>query len=133
MGAVMGSKNLKAVPVRGYGSVEIARPEEMLNLSLQINQEIREHPSYQELSKWGVVRFVSMMYQLSFFPVGYFEDVHWEDIIENYNSPAYVENHQSNNVECFACPIRCNNFLTVPEIGKGFTTCEPWSGFTGSV
>ncbi len=133
MGAVMGSKNLKAVAVRGYGSVAIARPEEMLNLSLQVTQEIREHPACQELSQWGVVRFVAMMYQLSFFPVGYFEDVHWEDIIERYAGPAYVETHQLKNVGCFACPVRCKNFLTVPEIGKGFTTCEPWSGFTGSV
>lgn len=133
MGAVMGSKNLKAIAVRGSQSVKVAKPAELLELSLQINQEIREHPACQELSKWGVVRFVSLMYQLSFFPVGYFEDVHWEDIIDNYGGPAYVENHQTKNVGCFACPVRCKNFLSVPEIGKGFTTCEPWSGFTGSV
>jgi len=133
MGAVMGSKNLKAVAVRGSGSVAVARPDEMLNLSIDINREIREHPACKELSNWGCVRFVSVMYQLSFFPVGYFEDVHWEDIIDQYAGPAYVEEHQLKNVGCFACPIRCKNFLSVPEIGKGHTTCEPWSGLTGSV
>ncbi len=133
LGAVMGSKNVKAVAVRGTKSVGVAHPEEMLSESLALNREIRESPACKELSTYGVVRFVSMMYQFSFFPVGYFEDVHWEEIIEKYGGPAYVDKHQMKNVGCFACPIRCKNFLHIPGMGKGFTTCEPWSGFTGSV
>jgi aldehyde:ferredoxin oxidoreductase len=133
LGAVLGSKNIKAVAVRGRKPVGVARPAEMFQASLALNRDIRESPACQELSTYGVVRFVGMMYQLSFFPVGYFEDVHWQDIIDNYGGPAYVDKHQMKNVGCFACPIRCKNFLHVPEIGKGFTTCEPWSGFTGSV
>jgi len=75
MGAVMGSKNLKAIAVRGSGGIRVARPKEFLDLSIKINNEIREHPAYKELSVFGVARGVHMMYQLSFFPVGYFEDV----------------------------------------------------------
>ncbi len=133
MGAVMGSKNLKAVAVRGSGGVGIARPEEFLDLSISINNEIRKHPAYEELSKWGVSRGVHMMYQMGFFPVGYFEDVCWDDILQNYQAPAYVEKNQLKNMGCFCCPNRCMNFLSVPEIGKGLTSCEPFSGFTGAV
>ena len=133
MGAVMGSKRLKAVAVRGTGGVRIARPQEFLDLSIRINHEIREHPAYQELSQWGVARGVHMMYQMGFFPVGYFEDVCWEDILEKYAAPAYVEEHQLKNTGCFCCPNRCMNFLSVPGIGKGVTSCEPFSGFTGAV
>jgi aldehyde:ferredoxin oxidoreductase len=132
-GAVMGSKNLKAVAVRGSGTVKVARPDEMLQLSVAVNQEIRNHPSCQELSNWGVTRSISWMYSLSAFPVGYYEDVHWEDIIENYSGPSFVEQFQVKNVGCFGCPVRCKNFLSVPGQSKGFVTCEPWSGFTGAV
>ncbi len=52
MGAVMGSKNLKAVAVRGSGGVNVARPEELLELSVQVNKEIRENPAYLELANW---------------------------------------------------------------------------------
>ncbi len=83
LGAVMGSKNIKAVAVRGRKPVGVARPAEMFQASLALNREIRESPACQELSTYGVVRFVGMMHQLSFFPVGYFEDVHWQDIIDN--------------------------------------------------
>jgi aldehyde:ferredoxin oxidoreductase len=132
-GAVMGSKNLKAIAVRGSGSIGVARPEEMLDYGVAINQEIRNHPAGKELGSWGVVRFISLMYSLSFFPVGHFEDVHWEDIINDYGGPAFVEKFQLKNIGCFNCPIRCKNFLSVPELGKGFVTCEPWSDFTGAV
>jgi len=133
MGAVMGSKNLKAIAVRGSGGVLVARPDEMLELSISVVQQMREHPAYQELSNWGVARSMTMMYDFSFFPVGYFEDVHWEEIIQNYQGPAYVQQHQLKNVGCFCCPNRCMNFLSVPGIGKGVTSCEPFSGFTGGV
>lgn len=132
-GAVMGSKNLKAVAVRGSGTVKVARPDEMLQLSVAVNQEIRNHPSCQELSNWGVTRSISWMYSLSAFPVGYYEDVHWDEIIENYSGPSFVEQFQVKNVGCFGCPVRCKNFLCVPGQSKGFVTCEPWSGFTGAV
>ncbi len=132
-GAVMGSKNLKAIAVRGSNSVGVAKPKELLDYAIEINQEIRNHPAGQELGNYGVVRFISLMYSLSFFPVGHFEDVHWEEIIENYGGPAFVEKYQLKNVGCFNCPIRCKNFLSVPELGKGFVTCEPWSDFTGAV
>lgn len=133
IGAVMGSKNLKAVAVRGSGTVKVAKPDEMLQFSLELSREIREHPAAKELGSYGVCRSVPWMYSLSFFPVGYYEDVHWDEIINNYGGPAFVEKHQMKNVGCFACPVRCKNFLDVPEIGKGFTGCEPWSGFTGAV
>jgi aldehyde:ferredoxin oxidoreductase len=133
MGAVMGSKNLKAIAVRATGSVTVARPNEFLDLSIQINNEIRKHPAYEELSQWGVSRGVHMMYQMGFFPIGYFEDVCWEDILEKYAAPAYVEQNQLKNVGCYCCPNRCMNFLSVPHLGKGVTSCEPFSGFTGAV
>jgi aldehyde:ferredoxin oxidoreductase len=133
MGAVMGSKNLKAIAVRGSGGLQIARPREFLDLSIQINNDIRNHPAYAELSQWGVARGVLMMYQMGFFPVGYFEDVCWDEILEKYSAPDYVQKNQIKNVGCYCCPNRCMNFLSVPHLGKGVTSCEPFSGFTGAV
>jgi aldehyde:ferredoxin oxidoreductase len=133
MGAVMGSKNLKAIAVRATGGVQVAKPNEFLELSIQINNEIRKHPAYQELSQWGVSRGVQMMYQMGFFPVGYFEDVCWDELLQKYSAPDYVANNQLKNMGCFCCPNRCMNFISVPHIGKGLTSCEPFSGFTGAV
>ncbi len=133
MGAVMGSKNLKAIAVRGSGSVHIARPKEFLDLSIQVNKEIREHPTHQEHSTYGTARASFEMYEKSFFPVGNFEDICWEDIIEANLGQTYVDNYHKKSMGCFCCPNRCMNFYDVPHIGKGITSCEPYSGFTGAV
>ena len=60
----------------------------------------------KELSSFGVVRFVSVMYKSSFFPVGYFEDVDWEEMNDKYGGPGYLDKHLKKQVGCFACPIR---------------------------
>ncbi len=133
MGAVMGSKNIKAIAVRGTGGVAIAHPQEFLDQAIQVVKEMKEHPAYQELSNWGTVRGVQMMYGMSFFPVGYFEDVCWKELLEQYPHTDYVQKHCIKNVGCFNCPNRCMNFLSVPGIGKGVASCEPFSGFTGEV
>jgi aldehyde:ferredoxin oxidoreductase len=133
MGAVMGSKNLKAVAVRATGSIQVADPNALLDISIQINKEIREHPASLELSNWGVARGVQMMYQMGFFPVGYFEEVCTDEIVQKYAAPGFIEQYQQKNVGCYCCPNRCMNFISVPGLGKGVTSCEPFSGFTGAV
>jgi len=44
-GAVMGAKNLKAIIVKGSGSVAIAQPKKFLELCLAINKEFQTGPS----------------------------------------------------------------------------------------
>ncbi|MBM3240871.1 hypothetical protein FJZ31_31700 [Candidatus Poribacteria bacterium] len=41
-GAVMGSKNLKAIAVRGTGAIKIAYPKDLLELSLAVNKAFEE-------------------------------------------------------------------------------------------
>ena len=44
MGAVMGSKNLKAIVVRGTKSVEVADPEKFKEVSTDARRKLKEHP-----------------------------------------------------------------------------------------
>ena len=125
-GAVMGSKNLKAIAVHGSGSVPVAKPEELADYAITINQEIRNHPAGKELGNYGVVRFISHDVFSQFFPGwGAFEEVHWEEIIDDYGGPAFVEQFQIKNVGCFNCPVRCKNFLSVPGLGQGLCHLRP--------
>ena len=48
-GGVMGSKNLKAIVVRGTGAVEVARPKELLRKSLELNRLITRKEGEEEL------------------------------------------------------------------------------------
>ncbi len=54
MGAVMGSKNLKAIAVRGSKEVAIARPDEFLKVCMELRQTVIESfPRYNDLHEYG--------------------------------------------------------------------------------
>ena len=53
LGAVMGSKNLKAVAVRGTGSVEVAEPEKFMEIVLKLREMFKGSNSSQRFEKYG--------------------------------------------------------------------------------
>ncbi len=55
MGAVMGSKNLKAIAVRGTNSVEFAQPEELLDYCKEMNDMIMSTRWAKAESRWGTM------------------------------------------------------------------------------
>jgi aldehyde:ferredoxin oxidoreductase len=104
-GAVMGSKNLKAVVVRGTGSVKVARPNELLNLLKQRRRSGEwEAGSHQT---WG--RYPLM-----------------GDPIRGTMVDRYLKKFSG----CYGCPFQCQGFYDVPGTGKGVQMCtESWYGF----
>ena len=58
MGAVMGSKNLKAVAVRGTQKLEMAEPEKVKEIARWHNDRIKTHPPNVGLTKFGTTGLV---------------------------------------------------------------------------
>ncbi len=53
-GAVWGSKNLKAIAVRGTGKVELARPEEFMQLAQEDRGFFfKDHLQHEVIAKYG--------------------------------------------------------------------------------
>jgi aldehyde:ferredoxin oxidoreductase len=55
MGAVMGSKNLKAIAVRGTNSIEFAQPDELLEYCKEMNDMIMSTRWAKAESRWGTM------------------------------------------------------------------------------
>jgi len=55
MGCVMGSKNLKAIAVKGTMDIEFAYPEELLSYCREMNKMIMDTRWAQAQSKWGTM------------------------------------------------------------------------------
>ncbi len=114
MGAVMGSKNLKAVAVRGHGTIPIAEPERFYDVAVKSHQGIRENAIYPAVSRYGTAGIVTLMDRIGRFPTKNFQLGHF-DKVEAISADTLRQNHFVKDIACFGCPIACDKIYTVRE------------------
>lgn len=111
MGAVMGSKNLKAIMVRGTKGVEIFDPKALSNVSFEIQQRIKNMPLYNDASQWHWKLFDSLEKDGKSF-YGNYEDKKWKETGKaKENIEDFIANNQLGPESCFGCPLRCWAFI----------------------
>jgi aldehyde:ferredoxin oxidoreductase len=117
-GGVMGSKNLKAIAVRGTGSIKVARPEDLMEVS-RYAKSLFSRPSKPgsplepidpgfKYNIWGGQN----RGQLSGAP-GELWDLCADPTTEYERKPD----------GCFACPISCRSRIKGPDIPSGVGQC----------
>ncbi len=112
MGTVMASKGVKALAVRGTGSIEVADPNRFEEIVEEIEEEIYAHEQYWPRRRMGTTRILLMANAAGFLPTRHYtsgvfehaEEVSGEKLAEEYNVKARG---------CFACPIPCSRFYIV--------------------
>ncbi|MBI2287718.1 MAG: aldehyde ferredoxin oxidoreductase family protein [Chloroflexi bacterium] len=114
IGAVAGSKNLKAVVVRGTGSVKIANPAEFYKAVKHCLEKLDNSAFHKKFKVGGTFNYfdhqdVSRSKAVRNAQEGYMDG--WE----NYAAPAYVSQYKVKNTGCFACPISCTAHYQVKE------------------
>ncbi len=115
LGAVMGSKNLKAIAVLGSKKTPVKEPEAFKAHSRKQYELMDEAMMKMAMQAFGTSVVLDLVNVRGGFPtrnwqMGEFE--HSEDI----NGPAISDNILNRNVACFACPIACGRGT---EIRKG--------------
>lgn len=102
-GAVMGSKHLKAVVVRGR--IDLALPERFVQEARRAVKQVRNHPHVEGLRQWGTVGLVAAKNQSGDLPAYNHQQgqVPWVERIDAQAIARYT--HKTKG--CFACPIRC--------------------------
>ncbi len=116
VGAVMGSKNLKAIAVKGSGAVKIAEPKAFDEFIDETLQKIYDDPAYPSLSYYGTAFLVDLAYISGGLATrnnqtGIFEDY------ESISAETFDEEFRIKSESCFACPIHCGKYSKV-ETGK---------------
>ena len=112
MGAVMGSKKLKAVAVRGHQRVGLARPEEVKELARWIrdNAPIRN----KGMHDLGTARVVTMLDALGGLPVRNFQEGSIEGAAK-IGGEAMRDTILVKRRACYACPVQCKREVKVDE------------------
>lgn len=107
VGAVMGSKNLKAVAVKGTGSVGIANKEAFRKATLEGFQKVKANPvTSTGLPTYGTAVLVNVINQHGLFPTRNFQEGVFEGA-EKISGESMAEQILIRNRACFACPIAC--------------------------
>lgn len=113
VGAVMGSKNLKAVAVKGSGSVTVADKEMFRKITIDCLNKIKANPvTSKGLPAYGTAVLVNIINASGIFPTRNFQDSIFEGA-EKISGEAIAENILIRNRACFSCPIGCGRVVRV--------------------
>lgn len=123
-GAVMGSKNLKAIAVRGTRGLKAADPKTFLTLFDQY---------YYEISRGRASLCVKMLHTEGLsrqIPEGYHTAYGQEVPEELPPSPVkeWVAKYMVGPIGCAFCPVQCHENYSVPGIGNGAANCVNYLG-----
>ncbi|MDN5332557.1 MAG: aldehyde:ferredoxin oxidoreductase [Tepidanaerobacteraceae bacterium] len=116
MGAVMGSKNLKAVVVRGTKSVDVADPEAFYKACVDARRKLKEHPvTGTGLPMYGTEILINILNQVGALPTRNWKDGGYFEYAEEISGEAVREKYLVRNKGCFGCSIGCGRVTRVPE------------------
>ncbi|MDZ7373560.1 MAG: aldehyde ferredoxin oxidoreductase family protein [candidate division KSB1 bacterium] len=120
VGAVMGSKNLKAVVARGLRTVEIADKERMKFVTYEANKWLRAHPiTSKGLPEFGTSVLVNIMNEAGVFPAYNFRQNQFEHA-EEVSGEAITERILVRKDGCWGCIIQCARRTRIPgDEGEG--------------
>jgi aldehyde:ferredoxin oxidoreductase len=109
MGAVMGSKNLKAIVFEGYNDVPVAYPKDIKELSAAGYREILTKPSYAFWDRQGTMSTVEWCQENSALPTFNFHEGVFEkaDKIGGFA----MEKIKVSNRGCPNCNMTCGNVV----------------------
>ncbi|MEM2470236.1 MAG: aldehyde ferredoxin oxidoreductase family protein [Nitrososphaerota archaeon] len=111
-GAVMGSKKLKAIAIRGGHRVEPVDEEKFIELRNKVVRLARE--KLQGLSKYGTSAIMALTNSTGSLPTRYYEGGDFEGY-EKVGPETFNKLYVKKKITCFACPVACGRHSETPD------------------
>ena len=116
LGAVMGSKNLKAIGLRGKAKVPLADADRFKTVVRQIIAGLDEDMAAMSIRLAGTAGYVDMALMYGDLPIRYYQQGEWENA-SNLSGVLMADQYQNRNVACYRCPIACGRETRAPSYG----------------
>jgi aldehyde:ferredoxin oxidoreductase len=113
MGAVMGSKNLKAIAVRGTHDVTVAKPDEFLEFVKEFHERMKG-PATKKYRTLGTPENVLVHNALHCMPTRNYNNAHFE-AAEKVSGEYLNERYVAKIIGCSSCAMRCEHICVVTE------------------
>ncbi len=113
MGAVMGSKNLKAIAVRGTLDINAAKPEEFMEFVKEFHERMKG-PATQKYRTLGTPLNVLVHNAIAVMPTRNYNNASFEGA-EKVSGEVMNERFVAKIIGCSSCAMRCEHMCVVPE------------------
>ncbi|OEF96106.1 aldehyde ferredoxin oxidoreductase family protein [Desulfuribacillus alkaliarsenatis] len=115
VGAVMGSKLLKAIVVRGTNKFEVANPDKYKEVISGIMKKIRENGvTGQGLPAYGTAILVNIINESGSLPTKNFQEAYFDEA-DQTSGEELAEKYLERKDPCFRCPIACGRYCRVDD------------------
>lgn len=120
LGAVMGSKNLKAISILAKGGAPIYNTKEYLKTFQEIHSKAVTTDYMKKYHDLGTAIGVNLMNELSGIPIKNLSSTHINDI-EALSGESFAENNLVRKTACAGCPVGCIHIgMFRREFAKGY-------------
>ncbi|MBM4331775.1 MAG: aldehyde ferredoxin oxidoreductase family protein [Deltaproteobacteria bacterium] len=109
MGAVMGSKRLKAIAIRGTGGIPLYDTSELIRVSKAALKHITSHPYFKRFRQYGTTDITDWCQGMGVLPTKNFAYGVYEKQASLAPEPMR-EKILVRDKACFACPLNCGNY-----------------------
>lgn len=124
VGAVMGSKNLKAIAVRGTGGVRVADPAALMAAQWAQKEVLSKAPLTSEgLPAYGTLALMNVINEHGALPTRNYKEAQFEGA-ESISGEELAQTRLASNKACFACTIACGRVSNISNEGVGRYTLK---------
>jgi aldehyde:ferredoxin oxidoreductase len=109
IGAVMGSKNLKAIAVRGTGSIPVKDPKALLQEGKRAYQDVRAKPGFTGWTPEGTAGITDWVARVGALPTKNFQSSYWDQHTK-INGAAILRELKITDKGCYCCPTPCGKY-----------------------
>ena len=112
IGTVMASKNLKALVLKGTGTVKIADSRRFWKIVEEIEEETYVHPQYWPRRTMGTTRILMLADKLGILPTRHFTSATFEHAAK-VSGERLAREYNVKNRACFSCIVPCSRVYVI--------------------
>ncbi len=116
MGAVMGSKKLKAIGVHGSAKVPLYDHKRFQDTVREIIANLGEDMQVTAFRMAGTAGSIDILHMYGDMPIRYFQQGEWENV-NNLSGVVMADKYQNKRYACYRCPIGCGRETRAPTYG----------------
>jgi aldehyde:ferredoxin oxidoreductase len=119
VGAVLGSKKVKAIAIRGNKTIPVADPQGMLKLGKEAYDRCFADPNLKEWQDYGTAGVTVWADSIGAFPTRNFKTGNFEGV-QNLSGEKLRREAIVNDKACFSCPMACGKYSKITHAGKEY-------------